>query len=104
MLSASRVAKRYQKKACGANCDCGCSGASSPMMEDQLHPEGENYMSVQALQSMSAHASHLLKHIDTSTNLPDWVEAKITRASAMLADVSEYFEHGYGQKLAGKRK
>ncbi len=117
MSLSSRVAQRYMRKvSCGGNCGCGCSSKKTLEVEalpvevellrlgtsegDDLHPEGENYMSVQALQAMVDHASSLLKKIDTSTNLPDWVEAKIIKASASLEDVMEYFAHGYGQRLA----
>jgi len=119
-LSPKNLAQKYlQKQACGGNASCSC-GCSKPRVEvevevlpveaellrlgntegDDLHPEGENYMSVQALQAMADHATALLKKIDTSTNLPDWVESKIIRASAGLEDVMEFFAHGYGQRLA----
>ena len=117
-LSPKNLAQKYlQKQACGGNASCSC-GCSKPRVEvealpveaellrlgnsegDDLHPEGENYMSVQALQAMADHATYLLKKIDTSTNLPDWVESKIIKASAGLEDVMEFFAHGYGQRLA----
>lgn len=113
------LAQKYlKKKACGGDASCGCGCSSKKTLEvealpveiellrlghseeDDLHPEGENYMSVQALQAMADHANSLLGKIDTSTNLPDWVEAKIIKASAALEDVMEYFAHGYGQRLA----
>lgn len=108
-----------RKKACGGNasCSCGCKKTKkidalpvevellrlgSPG-EDDLHPEGENYMSIQALRGMVDHASSLLKKIDTGTNLPDWVEAKIIKSSAGLEDVMEYFAHGHGKNLSSTK-
>lgn len=74
--------------------ECSCEGA-----ED----EGEgSYMSAQALQAMQSHAADLLAQVDDSTELPDWVEAKITGAAQDLQDVYEFMMHGYGQRLASK--
>lgn len=117
-LSAKLALKYLQQQACEGDASCGC-GCSKPRVEvealpvevellrfghtegaEAAHPEGENYMSVQALQAMVDHASSLLEKIDTSTNLPDWVEAKIIKASAGLEDVMEFFAHGHGQRLA----
>jgi len=78
---------------CGGG--CGCSGKS----EDDLHPEGENYMSVQALAAMQEHAAELLEKVNTKTRLPDWVEAKLTEANSKLTDVYEYMAHGHGKTL-----
>lgn len=118
----SRVARLYAKKtACGANCNCGCGG-SSPMevysefgalpvevevhrvdASEELHPDGESYMSVQALESMREHAEELLQEIESDTPLPDWVESKLARASQSLLDVYEYMAHGQGRKTAQKK-
>jgi hypothetical protein len=121
MSIASRVAQRYMRKvSCGGNCGCGC-GKTSPVevfsglgalpvevevhrvdASDELHPDGESYMSVQALEAMREHAEELLQKIDSGTPLPDWVEAKITRASESLLDVYEYMAHGHGKKTASQ--
>lgn len=53
-----------------------------------------NYMSVTSLEALEDHAQKLRSSIDASTPLPDWVEAKITRANADLLDVYEFVEHG----------
>ena len=108
MSMASRVAQRYSKKACSGNpsCSCGCGGPKvKPLQVDAeivRLADGENYMSVQSLQAMADHANSLLGKINESTDLPDWVEAKIIRAAASLEDVMEFFEHGWGQRLARK--
>lgn len=91
---------------CGGGCGCG-GNKPAPMdgyvVMDGPQPEmdGESYMSVQALQSMKDHSAGLLDQIDHGTRLPDWVEAKLTRAAQSLNDVYEYMSHGKGQKLAG---
>lgn len=122
MSLASRVAQRYMSKvSCGGNCGCGC-GKTSPVevfsgvgalpveveihrvdASKGLHPDGESYMSVQALESMRDHAEELLQKIDSETPLPDWVEAKLTKASQSLLDVYEYMAHGHGGKTAAKQ-
>jgi hypothetical protein len=83
------------KRACSGEggCSCGCAGS-------EKHPEGENYMSVQALQSLRDQAQTLMGRIRTDSNLPDWVEAKLTEASQKLEDVFGYMEYGHGQHLA----
>ena len=115
MSLVSRVARRYTHKvSCGAECSCGC-GKTSPVevyseldvlpvevelqrVGGELHPDGENYMSVQALESMREHAEELLQKIDSGTPLPDWVESKLARASQSLLDVYEYMAHGHGKQ------
>lgn len=79
------------KKACGGDTSCGC-GCS------QQEPEGESYMSLQALRAMQEHAAELLDQLDPQSALPDWVESKLTGASQSLTDVYEYMSHG--QKYA----
>lgn len=63
------------------------------------HLDGESYMSVQALQSLKDHAADLLGQVTNTTPLPDWVEAKLTRAAQSINDVYEYMTHGRGQDL-----
>ena len=70
---------------------------------DELHPDGESYMSTQALESMREHAEELLQKIGPETPLPDWVESKLARASQSLLDVYEYMAHGHGKKTAAKQ-
>ncbi len=112
----SRVARKHMHKtSCGA--DCGCCKTSPVEVYSELgslpievslhrvdasdlHPEGESYMSVQALESMRDHAEELLQKIDSGTPLPDWVEAKLTRAALNLEDVYEYMAHGHGKKAS----
>ena len=74
----------------GLPCECGggCGGKKA---------DGESYMSVQALQSMRDHAEDLLGQVQYTSDLPDWVEAKLTRAAQTLNDVYEYMNHGKGQ-------
>ena len=48
---------------------------------------------------MRDHAEDLLSRVDHGTRLPDWVEAKLTRAAQSLNDVYEYMSHGKGQQL-----
>lgn len=55
-------------------------------------------MSVQALRSMKDHSEELLGSINEHSNLPDWVEAKLTEASSSLNDVYEYMAHGHNKK------
>ena len=62
------------------------------------HLDGESYMSVQALQSLKDHAADLLGQVANTTPLPDWVEAKLTRAAQTINDVYEYMNHGRGQQ------
>lgn len=88
----------------GGPCQCGGGCGQQPLM---LQPDygdkegdGESYMSVQALQSMRDHAEDLLNRVDHGTPLPDWAEAKLTRAAQSLNDVYEYMSHGKGQRLA----
>ena len=64
-----------------------------------LHLDGESYMSVQALQSLKDHSEDLLGQIGHNTPLPDWVEAKLTRAAQTINDVYEYMNHGQGQTI-----
>lgn len=52
-----------------------------------------NYMSVKAIRALQDHASMLMEHITEDVVLPDWVEAKITRANSDLTDVFEHFQH-----------
>lgn len=77
----------------GLPCECGggCGG--------KKQADGESYMSVQALQSMRDHAEGLLNQVQYNSELPDWVEAKLTRAAQSLNDVYEYMNHGKGQDL-----
>jgi len=116
-LRSSVVQKFLHKRACGESCNCGCgkpvevfSEVESIPVEVNLYrvgsldPDGESYMSVQGLQSMRDHAEDLLGQINNETPLPDWVEAKITRAAQDLNDVYEYMNHGYGQKSAKLRR
>lgn len=105
--SAARVASMYAAHPCmqGGPCQCGGGCGQQPLMlqpdygSKPLHPEGESYMSVQALQAMKDHAEELLARVDGGVNLPDWVEAKLTEASSKLNDVYEYMSHGHGQSL-----
>ena len=64
-----------------------------------VYVDGESYMSVQGLQSLKDHAEDLLGQVGNDTPLPDWVEAKITRAAQAINDVYEYMNHGRGQNL-----
>ena len=111
------IEAKNRKVACGGNGDCGCGcGGNSPqppalgsldgyvVMGQQPDGDGESYMSVQSLQSMKDHAEELLTRVDHGTRLPDWVEAKLTRAAQSLNDVYEYMSHGKGQRLAGLRE
>lgn len=118
---ASRVARKYTHKvSCGGGCGCTC-GQASPMesyseigvlpvdveihrvdASDELYPDGESYMSVQALESMRDHAEELLQKIGSETPLPDWVESKLARASQSLLDVYEYMAHGHGKSASRK--
>ena len=96
---------------CGGSCGGGCGSKPAPnplgsldayvVMEDShaVEGDGESYMSVQALQSMRDHAEDLLSRVDHGSMLPDWVEAKLTRAAQSLNDVYEYMSHGKGQQL-----
>ena len=105
------IENKNRKTACGGNCGCGCNGNQTPaapplgsldgyvVMGQQPEMDGENYTSVQALQSMKDHAGDLLSRVDHGTRLPDWVEAKLTRAAQSLNDVYEYMSHGKGQSL-----
>ena len=104
---------------CGGSCGGGCGSKPAPsplgsldayVVMDDIAPairpaasegDGESYMSVQALQSMRDHAEDLLSRVDHGTRLPDWVEAKLTRAAQSLNDVYEYMSHGKGQRIAG---
>jgi hypothetical protein len=98
---------------CGGSCGGGCGSKPAPSPLGSLDAyvvmgdspasggDGESYMSVQALQSMRDHAEDLLSRVDHGTRLPDWVEAKLTRAAQSLNDVYEYMSHGKGQRLAG---
>ena len=102
---------------CGGSCGGGCGSKPAPsplgsldayvVMDDiasAIRPtasegDGESYMSVQALQSMRDHAEDLLSRVNHNTRLPDWAEAKLTRAAQSLNDVYEYMSHGKGQQL-----
>lgn len=108
--SASRVASMFAAHPCkqGGPCQCGGGCGQQPL---RMQPDygsrpapvggdGESYMSVQALQSMRDHAEDLLSRVDHGSRLPDWVEAKLTRAAQSLNDVYEYMSHGKGQRLA----
>ena len=99
LAESSKTASNTRKKACGEGCGCGCGGGKPA----DHHPEGGSYMSTQALRGMIDHASDLLEGIDNSTPLPDWVEAKLTRAALNLEDVYEYLAHGHGKKTAAKQ-
>lgn len=52
-----------------------------------------NYMSVKAVRAMAEHAEMLMEYITEDAELPDWVEAKITRANSDLSDVVEHYLH-----------
>lgn len=94
--SASRVAAQFLvTHPCMSGGACQCGGGCQASEGD-----GESYMSVQALQSMRDHAEDLLSRVDHGSRLPDWVEAKLTRAAQSLNDVYEYMSHGKGQSLS----
>ena len=67
--------------------------ASRHLKAVQADSDG-SYMSVTALEALQEHARKLSEQLDNNTSLPDWVEAKITRANADLLDVYEFVEHG----------
>lgn len=52
-----------------------------------------NYMSVKAVRALAEHAEMLMQYITEDAELPDWVEAKITRANSDLTDVVEHYLH-----------
>lgn len=53
-----------------------------------------SYMSVQSLSAIEEHAREMLGKIDRESDLPDWVESKITQAHQIVLDVYEYMAHG----------
>lgn len=66
-------------------------------------PDGGNYMAVSNLRSLHDHSRMLLAKIDHSTPLPDWIEAKLTKAATHLLDVTEWVEHGSSLRKKASR-
>ncbi len=60
-------------------------------------------MAVSNLRSLHDHSRMMLAKIDNSTPLPDWVEAKLTKAATHLLDVAEWVEHGDFDRVNQKR-
>jgi hypothetical protein len=56
-----------------------------------------SYMSVGYLQALTDKSGHLLEHIDNSTPLPDWVEAKISQAANAINSVHDFYEFSDGR-------
>lgn len=78
---------------------CGCQEKSV-----EPSPDGGNYMAVSNLRSLHDHSRMLLAKIDNSTPLPDWVEAKLTKAATHLLDVTEWVEHGDFRRTASRKR
>ncbi len=78
----------------GCTCGGGCGAQPTPVAELHHHHEeegdGEVYMSIQSLKSLHLKSGELLRILNEESELPDWVESKLSRASNDLNDV-----HGY---------
>lgn len=64
-----------------------------PKTAERMADMDGNYMSVKAIRALHEHAAMLMEHVTEGVELPDWVEAKITRANSDLLDVFEHFQH-----------
>ncbi len=65
--------------------------AEEGLLSSRKADKDGSYMSVQALKTLIDNCEMLLEHIDESTPLDDWMEAKLTRANNDIRDVAEYY-------------
>ena len=64
--------------------NCGCQ-AAEPAMD-----HGEGKMAQGQLYNIALNASELLELFDEDSDLPEWLEAKITKAASYLSSASDY--------------
>ena len=70
------------------------AGDDMAQMADETMADSDgSYMSVGYLKALADKSEHLLDHIDNNSDLPDWVEAKISQAANAINGVHDYFEY-----------
>jgi len=74
---------------------CGCQ-AAEPLHQshvDHHHDDhGEGKMARGQLYNIVQYATELMQMFDDNENLPEWVEAKITKAFTYLDDTTHYLQ------------
>jgi len=83
--------------------ECGCgSDHHVPALEISDNPSeslrDEGFIAPSQLRNITRHSQQINHLIQDAVDLPDWIEAKITKSSAYLADVFEYLDY----KINGK--
>ena len=69
---------------------CGCQAAEPVHQPHMDHGEGK--MARGQLYNIVQYATELMQMFDDNENLPEWVEAKITKAFTYLDDTTHYLQ------------
>jgi hypothetical protein len=70
-------------------------------MADHYENDYEGDMAKNQLRTICMHAERLMNMMDDNTNLPEWVQSKITLAKSYIVSASNYLEseaHEYSGK------
>jgi hypothetical protein len=69
-----------------------CGDMAHPPMDHHDYDHGEGKMARGQLYNIIQYATELMQMFDDNEDLPEWVEAKITKAFTYLDDAAHYIE------------
>ena len=78
--------------------------ATSFKTEQQIEEEKEGKMAKYDAKEIAQDAADIFKMIDEKDDLPEWLEAKITKAADYMNSVKDYLTHHMNEGVTLKRK